>query len=110
MLMEAQRITVQNSQGRAADTNVLHDSVSSITLCRHEWANKLGLKYQDYQKELQVVKQPVEHIYTFTYEGRIRRRDNNMLEKIMAVSLDSINYLTNLGDISELKELFRQAP
>ena len=54
-LMEAQRIPVQNDQASALKTNVLHDSASTITRCRHDWAKGLDLKSQEYHMELQVV-------------------------------------------------------
>ena len=46
-LIEAQKISVQNDQESAIEANALHDSASSITLCIHDWAKKLGLKSQD---------------------------------------------------------------
>ena len=50
--MEAQNIPIHNDQGGPAYTNVLHDSASSITLCRHDWAENSWLRPLEYHNQL----------------------------------------------------------
>ena len=54
-LMEAQKIPMQNGWGVATDTNVMHESASSVTLFRHDWARSMGLKAWPYYMEQQLV-------------------------------------------------------
>ena len=108
VLLEIQRVQLV-VEGVVEETVLFFDNGSTVMLCTHRWAKKVGLRGEEVVYFLRVVGDQYAEKHTMMYSFTIEDNSGSR-HKIHAYGMDVITEVERVPDLTDIKHLFPGVP